>query len=84
MTPKTFASGPDASGLATRLIEILLARGFVLTELAIAFDAFRIVNQLVGSVFPAPDGLGRRGKHSSQPRRDRDCRCADGCSPGLA
>jgi transcriptional regulator GlxA family with amidase domain len=48
MTPKTFASGPDASGPAPRLIEILLARGFVLTELATAFDAFRIANRLAG------------------------------------
>lgn len=43
MTPKTCASGPDP-----RIVEILLARGFVPTELAAAFDCFRIANRLAG------------------------------------
>jgi AraC family transcriptional regulator, glycine betaine-responsive activator len=48
MTPKTSASGPEARGRPPRLVEILLARGFVATELAIAFDSFRIANRLAG------------------------------------
>jgi transcriptional regulator GlxA family with amidase domain len=48
MTPKTSASGPEAGGRQPKLVEILLARGFVATELAIAFDAFRIANRLAG------------------------------------
>jgi transcriptional regulator GlxA family with amidase domain len=48
MTPKTSASGPEAKGHRPRLVEILLARGFVATELAIAFDSFRIANRLAG------------------------------------
>jgi transcriptional regulator GlxA family with amidase domain len=48
MTPKTFASGPEARGQRPKLVEILVARGFVATELAIAFDSFRIANRLAG------------------------------------
>lgn len=48
MTPKTCASGPEAGEPAPRLVEFLLARSFVATELAIAFDAFRIANRLAG------------------------------------
>jgi transcriptional regulator GlxA family with amidase domain len=46
MIPKTSASGPEARGRRPKLVEILVARGFVATELAIAFDAFRIANRL--------------------------------------
>lgn len=49
MTPKTCASGPDPAPLVPRLVEILLARGFVATELALAFDSFRIANRLAGA-----------------------------------
>lgn len=48
MTPKTCVSGPDPNDRNHRLVEILLARGFVATELAIAFDSFRIANRLAG------------------------------------
>ncbi len=48
MTLKTSASGPETKGGGPRLVEILLARGFVATELAIAFDSFRIANRLAG------------------------------------
>jgi len=48
MTPITFSSGPEARGRGPKLVEILLARGFVATELAIAFDSFRIANRLAG------------------------------------
>jgi AraC family transcriptional regulator, glycine betaine-responsive activator len=48
MIPKTFASGREAGGQRPVLVEILLARGFVATELAIAFDSFRIANRLAG------------------------------------
>lgn len=48
MTLKTSVSGPKAKGQKPRLVEILLARGFVATELAIAFDSFRIANRLAG------------------------------------
>jgi AraC family transcriptional regulator, glycine betaine-responsive activator len=43
MTPKTCVSGPEP-----HRVEILLARGFVPTELAAAFDCFRIANRLAG------------------------------------
>jgi transcriptional regulator GlxA family with amidase domain len=43
MTPKTFASAPKPCR-----VEILLAREFVATELATAFDSFRIANRLDG------------------------------------
>lgn len=48
MTPKTSASALEARGSRPKLVEILLARGFVATELAIAFDSFRIANRLAG------------------------------------
>ena len=48
MTPKIFVSGPDTPLSGPRLVEILLARGFVATELAMAFDSFRIANRLAG------------------------------------
>jgi transcriptional regulator GlxA family with amidase domain len=48
MTPKTSVSGPESADRGPRLVEILLARGFVATELAIAFDSFRIANRLAG------------------------------------
>jgi transcriptional regulator GlxA family with amidase domain len=48
MIPKTSASGPEARGRRPKLVEILVARGFVATELAIAFDSFRIANRLAG------------------------------------
>jgi transcriptional regulator GlxA family with amidase domain len=43
MTPKTSASAPEACQ-----VEILLAQDFVATELAAAFDGFRIANRLDG------------------------------------
>jgi hypothetical protein len=48
MTPKTSVFAPEASGLEPKLIEILLAHGFVATEIAFAFDSFRIANRLAG------------------------------------
>jgi transcriptional regulator GlxA family with amidase domain len=48
MTPRTSASGPEARGDRPKLVEILLARGFVAIELALAFDSFRIANRLAG------------------------------------
>jgi transcriptional regulator GlxA family with amidase domain len=48
MTLKTCAFGPEPRGQKPKLVEILLARRFVATELAIAFDSFRIANRLAG------------------------------------
>ena len=49
MIQKTCVSGPSFKKSGPRLVEILLARGFVATELAIAFDSFRIANRLAGT-----------------------------------
>jgi transcriptional regulator GlxA family with amidase domain len=49
MTQKTCVSGLSFKKRGPRLVEILLARGFVATELAIAFDSFRIANRLAGA-----------------------------------
>jgi transcriptional regulator GlxA family with amidase domain len=48
MTQKTCVSGPSPKENGPKLVEILLAQGFVATELAIAFDSFRIANRLAG------------------------------------
>jgi AraC family transcriptional regulator, glycine betaine-responsive activator len=49
MIQKTCVSGPSFKKSGPRSVEILLARGFVATELAIAFDSFRIANRLAGT-----------------------------------
>lgn len=46
MIRKTAAPVPEAAPPRALLVEILLARGFVATELGLAFDCFRIANRL--------------------------------------
>ena len=48
MIPKICASAPEFRQAECLLVEILLAPGFVATELAIAFDSFRIANRMAG------------------------------------
>jgi transcriptional regulator GlxA family with amidase domain len=57
MTPKTFAFGPEPYR-----VEILLAHDFVATELATAFDGFRIANRLDGRQLFAVQLVSIEGK----------------------
>jgi hypothetical protein len=48
MIPRTYVSAPEPRHNHSVLSEIPLARGFVATELAIAYDSSRITNRMAG------------------------------------
>jgi hypothetical protein len=51
MIPRTYVSAPEPRHNHSVLSEIPLARGFVATELAIAYDSSRITNRVAGRDF---------------------------------